>query len=97
MNSSGHAASAVDEQVAALAAIRSPIERARRVAEIHTRLRYLPKPLADLRRAAVVEALDGNSRKRIWLAAQLGLSTSRISQIVKAAALSAASTEGTAS
>lgn len=72
--------------LAALAAITDPIQRAIRAAEIARVLRYWPTPLADLRRRAVAEVLADGSRKRIWVAKRLGLSSARVSQLAKRAA-----------
>lgn len=69
---------------AAIAAVASPIERARLVTEHARRSGNLPPDLSALRRAALVEALEDGSRKVAWVAGQVGLTPSRVSALVGA-------------
>jgi hypothetical protein len=66
---------------ASIAAIPSPIERARLITQHARRTGNLPPDLAELRRASLIEALEGGSRKVCWVAAKVGLTPSRVSAI----------------
>ena len=63
-----------------LTAVTDPIERARRITLVARAAGTLPRALAALRDAAVAEA-RGTTNTVATLAAQIGLSPARISQI----------------
>ncbi len=79
---------------AALAAIASPIDRARQITLVGRRHGNLPPHLARLRDAALYEACVTDGRKHIWVAHQVGLTPSRVSRIVRRALAALAPTEG---
>jgi hypothetical protein len=64
---------------AEMAEVTCPVDRARQVTSVARRFGTLPGPLADLRRTALLEARKDHGVRR--LAAEVGLSPARISQI----------------
>jgi hypothetical protein len=67
---------------AELADVANPVDRARRITELARTCGTLPGPLASLRRDSLLQALAGTWRVTA-LAAAVGLSKGRISQITK--------------
>ncbi|NUR59420.1 MAG: hypothetical protein HOV87_12240 [Catenulispora sp.] len=67
-----------------LTAIDSPTERARRIGQIARSRGNLPRPLFELRRLALIEARRAGMAVKN-LAAELGLSPARVSQLTASA------------
>lgn len=68
-----------------LTSIACPIERAARISHLARWLGTLPGPLAQLRKAALLEARAADHAVN-WIAAQVGLSPARVSQLTVASA-----------
>lgn len=68
-----------------LMAITCPIERAARISHLARWLGTLPGHLAQMRKAALLEARAANHAVN-WIAAQVGLSPARVSQLTVASA-----------
>lgn len=84
MTAPGPMASALPD-LAVLAAVPHPVDRARLVGEVARRFGTLPGPFAKLRAAALTEA-RADGRTATWIAERVGLTPSRVSRLIKLAA-----------